>query len=34
MSDAKIRIMIADDEQIERIVLGRKLVKLLGSDGG
>ncbi len=34
MSDAKIGILIADDEQIERIVLGRKLTKLLGSDGG
>ena len=34
MSDAKMRILIADDEQIERIVLGRKLVKLLGSDSG
>ena len=34
MSDAKMRILIADDEQIERIVLGRKLTKLLGSDSG
>ncbi|MBP3879144.1 MAG: response regulator [Lachnospiraceae bacterium] len=34
MGDAKIGILIADDEPIERLVLGRKLGKLLGSDSG